>query len=258
MARGGRSGEKARPTIAEAATGAVNLAALAAGAIGAAALHSIPIAALGGIAYAALVAWDVVGERGGAKPRVSSLPDPKGLADAQTRAAIETIRGARRELDKVLAETSPDVQAHLAMALVSVDELEGRAASLAARAEDIARYLATTDARAVQRDIDQLAQRVTQTRDAEARAQYETARAARAEHLHVLVELANAKERIGASLLSIAATTEALPAKVVRMRALDAQAMDALSGSVKDELDEMNGEMRTLEETLTTLSQVTT
>jgi len=255
MARGGRGGPRA---LARAAGGALNLAALAAGAIGAAALHSIPVAALGGIAYAALVAWDLVGEGGGAKSaRVSLLPDAKTIEDAQTRAAIETIHGARRELDRVLGETSPDVQAHLAMALASVDELEGRAASLAARAEDIARYLATTNADAVKRDVEHLARRVEGTRDAEARAQYEAAHRARAEHFDVLAELANAKERIGASLISIAATMEALPAKVVRMRALDAQAMDALSGSVKDELDEMNGEMRTLEDTLTTLAQVT-
>src|SRR6185436_17845915 len=127
---------------------------------------------------------------------------------------------------------------------------EERAGSLARRAEDIARYLATVDPRVVQQDVQQLAVRIESTRDVEARAQYEAARKAREEHYTVLIELGNAKERVSATLLSIAATMEALPAKVVRMRALDAQAMDELSGSVKHELEQMNGEIRSLEETL--------
>ncbi len=68
-----------------------------------------------------------------------------------------------------------------------------------------------------------------------------------------MADLVAAKERIGASLLSIAATMEALPGKIVRMRALDAQAMDQLTGDVKDELDRMNVEIQSFEETLTTL-----
>jgi uncharacterized membrane protein len=101
-----------------------------------------------------------------------------------------------------------------------------------------------------------LAQRVSQTADAEARAQYQSALKARQELLQTLHDLVAARERIHASMLSIAATLEGLPAKIVRMRALDARAMDKLTGDVKDELDRMNGEISTFEETLRSLGEV--
>ena len=44
--------------------------------------------------------------------------------------------------------------------------------------------------------------------------------------------------------------------KIVRMRALDAHAMDQLTGDVKEELDRMNGEIRTFEETLKSVAEV--
>jgi hypothetical protein len=56
----------------------------------------------------------------------------------------------------------------------------------------------------------------------------------------------------------IVATLEGLPAKIVRMRALDAQAMDQLSGSMHDELDPMDVELKALEETLATLGEAAT
>ena len=59
--------------------------------------------------------------------------------------------------------------------------------------------------------------------------------------------------RCGGNLPILKRYMEALPGKVVRMRALDAQAMDQLTGDVKDELDRMNVEIQSFEETLTTL-----
>jgi hypothetical protein len=166
------------------------------------------------------------------------------------------ILGAKMEIEQALTETPPDVQANLAMALTSVTELEERAAKLALRSDDLAVYLSKTDPRVAQQDVDQLARRIEQTKDAEARAQYESAYAARKELVQTLVDLTNARERIHATMLSIAATLEGLPAKIVRMRALDAHAMDKLGGDVKEELDRMNGEIRNFEETLRTLSEV--
>ena len=72
----------------------------------------------------------------------------------------------------------------------------------------------------------------------------------------MLGDLANAKERIVASMLSIASTLEALSAKVVRMRTLDADAMDKLTFDVNDELERVNGEIKTFEDTLMTLGAI--
>lgn len=250
--------------VVAATTGIANIVVLGAAAVGAAALQSWPIIALGGVAYGALVAWDLVSgdkKKGpGETPRtpadVPRLLDPSEYKDAQTQAAVRMILGAKIEIDAAMQQTPEDVQANLFLALSSVAELEERAAKLALRSDDLSMYLSKRDPRVAQQDVDQLARRIQATQDPEARAQYESAHAAKKELVQTLIELGNARERIQATMLSIAATLEGLPAKIVRMRALDAHAMDKLGGDVKEELDRMNGEIRNFEETLRTLSEV--
>lgn len=246
--------------IASAVTGVLNLVVVGTAAVGAAALHSWAILALGGAAYGALVAWDLVGGKSAGKQHAAPVPEKLRRAsdykDASVQAAVRAITTARLDIDRVLEDTPQDVTGNLAVALVSVDELEERAAKMARRGEDLAEYLARTDPRVVEQDVNVLAQRAASTRDREARAQYEAAYAARKDHLSTLQDLLAARERILASLLSIAATLDGLPAKIVRMRALDAHAMDRLTGDVKEELDRMNSEIRTFEETLRSLGEV--
>ena len=73
---------------------------------------------------------------------------------------------------------------------------------------------------------------------------------AREEQLAVLTDIASAVERVYANLSRIVATLEGLSAKVVRMGAMDAQAMDNLSGDMNAELERMNLEIDTFEQTL--------
>ena len=240
-----------------AATGITNISVAGVAAVGAAALHSWPILALGAATYAALVAWDFVK----AEPKKSAseapaLDEPHLYKDQAIQGAVRTLATARIEVERILRDTPEDVKANLALALVSVEDLVTRAATLAKRGEVLAEYLATKDPRVVQQDVEDLKRRVARTADPEARAQYEAARASREEHLTVLHDLVTSKERIIASLLSIASSLEALPAKIVRMRALDADAMDKLTGDVNDELAGLNGEIRSFEETLKTLGEV--
>jgi hypothetical protein len=163
------------------------------------------------------------------------------------------ILAARRELERVLRETPAEVKSHLGVALGSVAELESRAARLVVRAEELARYLHSTDAEALRQQLGELEAQARRTSDDEARAHYENAQAARRDHLLALDDVSRARERIGANLARIGAALEGLPAKVVRLRALDAQAMDALSGNVNEELDSFNLEIKSFEETLQSL-----
>lgn len=243
--------------LVKAVTGPINMAVVGAAAVSAVAMHSWPVVALGGVAYAALVAWDLVtgSDKKAARDKRATLPEPGRLKDPATRSSVLAIVGAREELERVLEGTSDDVKTNLALALGSAEELVGRAAVLSRRSEELGKYLVTIDPRLLEQDVAQLRQRVATSKDPETRAQYDTARKAREEHLAVLVELRNAKERVNASLLGIAATLAGLPAKIVRMSALDAAAMDELSGSVKEELDRMNGELTSLEETLSSLTE---
>jgi hypothetical protein len=249
---------KAIVALGRAATGWLNLGVAGAAAIGAATLQSWPLLAVGGATYAALVAWDLVKkEKGasGASPEARALRPASEYTDAQTSVAVKAILGAKVEIDRVLAETPDDVQANLAVAIGSVASLLERASALADRAEDLSRYLATKDPRAVQQEVQSLRQRVSQTADPQARAQYETALASRQDHARSLQDLANARERVVASLLSIASSLDGLPAKIVHMRALDAAAMDKLGGDVNGELERVNDEMKSFEETLRSLGE---
>ncbi|HEY2514378.1 MAG TPA: hypothetical protein VGI39_26115 [Polyangiaceae bacterium] len=247
---------KAGSAFGRAATGLLNLGVVGAAAVGAAAIQSWTVLAVGGVTYAALVAWDLVKKERGGPGSVAAAPslgEPSSYQDPQTSNAVRGILVAKVEIDRVLAETPEDVQANLAHAVGSVSSLMDRAAGLAARCEDLAKYLATKDAAVVRQDVDSLRQRVARASDPQARAQYQTALASREEHVRSLQDLTDSRERVLASLLSIASSLEGLPAKIVHMRALDAAAMDKLGGDVNGELERVNDEMKTFEETLRTL-----
>lgn len=263
MANEGERGDGPRSPVGrvlgKAATGAVNLAVAGSAAVGAAALHSWPVLALGGVAYAALVAWDMASPRFWKQALAAppaALPDPDELLDHATRDAVRAILSARKELEAVLEETSDEVKGHLGQTLSSITELEQRSARLISRAEELARYLGKVSAAPVRQEITRLDEKARSARDPAARREYESARKAREEQLKALDDIAGARERVVANLSRIVATLEGLPAKIVRMRALDAQAMDQLSGSMHDELEHMNVELKAFEETLTTLGEM--
>ena len=68
-----------------------------------------------------------------------------------------------------------------------------------------------------------------------------------------LEELGAARDRVLASLARILTTLEGIPTQIVKLRALDAQAVDDFSGDVGEQLDRINVEMGAFEETLETL-----
>jgi hypothetical protein len=230
--------------------------------VAAAALGSWPILAIGGAAYAALVAWDLSSPDfwkkalGGVGPEAARLPAPAKLRDPALRKAVTGILGARAEVARVLAETPDDIKANLAGAIGQLAELERHAALLVQRGEGLFGYLATVDVAAARSELATVEARIQGARDAEARAQYQTAKTARIEQLQAIQDLDDAMDRVRAQLSTLVATLEGLAPKIVRMRALDAQAMDELSGSVTDELSHMNSEIRVFEETLKSLAEV--
>jgi hypothetical protein len=251
-----------RKILAKAASTWTSLGVAGTAAVAAAALGSWPILAIGGAAYAALVAWDASSPDfwkkalGAAGPESAKLPAPAAVKDPAMRRAVEGILAARTELARVLAETPDDVKANLAIAISQLAELERHASLLVARGSDLGSYLATCDAARVRGDIEELEGRMRASRDPEARAQYQAAKTARAEQLQAFGDIENASDRIRAQLSTVVATLEGLAPKIVRMRALDAQAMAELSGSVSDELTRMNGEIKVFEEALSSLAEV--
>lgn len=263
--RGG-VGERPRfsKVLARSATNTWGLLMAGAGAVAAAATGSWAILALGGAAYAAMVGleaanprtWKKAAPAGSLPPRARvELPVPDRISDPSTREAVAGLRSAQAELARVLAETPADVSSHLSEALSSLVELETRAARLVARAEDLARFLAQSGIDGVRQELVRLERRIASAADAQARAQLESAREAKREHLRAIEDIGRAKERVDANLHQIVAVLSGLPAKVMRMRALDDQAMDDLGGDVGEELDRMNADIRAFEETLRTVTE---
>jgi hypothetical protein len=254
---------KFRKVFAKAASTWTSLGVAGSALVAAAALGSWPLLAVGGAAYAALVAWDLASPDfwkkalGPGGPEAARLPPPAKIKDPALRKAVEGILGARAEVARVLEETPDDVKANLGGAIGQLAELERHAALLVGRGEGLAAYLETVDADAARRELADLDARIKSARDAEARNGYQTARGARVEQLQTIQELDDALDRIRAQLSTLVATLEGLGPKIVRMRALDAQALDELSGSMKDELSHMNSEIRVFEETLKSLAEVT-
>ncbi len=218
------------------------------------ALHSVAAIAVGGSALAAVVVWDAFGDRARA-PSVGPcrVRPPEAFRDAHTRAAITSIHAAHRALADTLARGARPLPVELDGAFDAVAQLERHADALAARAEEIARHLERIDTTALHRDVGTLARRAEDTRDAETRAHYEAARASRVAHMGALCELGRSKERIAAVLLAIAATLEAMPARVLQARGLGTGA--DVARDVRRELDNVTIEIASMEDTISTLEE---
>lgn len=236
-----------------AATGPLNLSVLGSAVIGAVALASWPIAAIGGAAYAALVASDISNAEFRKRVllgRPTALPEPRTLGDPEVRAAVERIASARRALEDVVKATPARIQRNVGTALAAIDELLGHGAGLAQRAEELSRYLAGVDAPAARREAEALTARASHTDDPDARASYDAAATAAHERVTALRDIATARDRALAHLARIETAIKAVPPKLVRLRALDDQASDALTGDFGAELERMNSDLRAFETAL--------
>lgn len=250
----------ASKVIGRAATGPLNLCVLGGAVAGAVALASWPIAAVGGAAFAALVASDVASPEfrrrvlSGRAPR--RLPRPDAFRDPAVAAIAGKIAASRAEIDRVVRGTPARVGHMIGGALAAVEELLGHAAALAARVDDASRYLATVSVAEIEREVGDLTAHAAKVSDAGARAGYQAAAAAGRERLASIQAIGAARERTFAHLSRIAATLAGVPAKLMRLRTLDDQASDALGGDVGAELDRMNVDLRAFEETLESLVEV--
>lgn len=246
--------------VAKSATSVLNLGVFGAAAAGAVALASWPIAALGGVAYAALVASDVANpefrRRALRRNATHPLPKPKELSDLALREVVVELQSAKDDIAGALRETPARVQRNLATTIDSIEELEGHAAVLVLRARDLGLYLEGVDVAQAAQESEKHRRRAAQSRDAGASREYELAAAAAAERASALADIVAGRERILANLTRIIATLRGVPPKIVRMRALDDRATDSLTGDFDRELSRLNTDLRAFEQTLEALVEV--
>lgn len=217
--------------------------------------HAVPVIAVGGLAWATLVSLKLLARPSPAGGEQDALPEPREFMDPAVTAQIGALRRARDERAVVLAESPVSVRDSMGAALDGVPELEQHAVVLARRAESLGDYLRTQDRGAITSDARRMADAAKGTSDAQAAAEYGRAVAERGEQIRALDDIAGARDRALANLSRIVSALSALPAKIVRMRALDDAALDALGGDVSADLARLNEELRLFENTLSSLAQ---
>ena len=228
--------------------------AAAAGAV-AVGIGSVPLGVFGAAAFVVTLAARALRPK---KRRTAddSLPDLEQIVDTDTRTTVEQLREAKAALESVLADTPPDVLTTMTTTLSSITEMEQYAARLIQRSEEIAHHLASVDLPALVTEVKQLNGKMASTKDPEARKTFEQAKTARMDEIRSLKELKTAKDRIDANLERVTAVLCALPTKIVHMRALDAQAMDRISGDMQKELAAVGSELETSEKVIKQLGKV--
>ena len=239
------------PSVARALVNPVGLGVVAGAATVAVALTNPLVAAVGGGVYLCTVAIDAIRRsRKKRKKKLAPIPgmkDPEDIRDPNTRAAVQRMLDNKRALQAVLDDAPPDIMVHLTQTLATLDELEGHAVRLVDRAEEVTRFLSGVNLPALVGEVKQLATRAAAAKDPAARTSFEEAKQAKMEQIRSLKEMRAAKERVDANLMRVVAVLGALPTKVAHMRALDAQAMDQLSGDIRHDLDVVDRELETSE-----------
>jgi hypothetical protein len=249
-----RAVSESKPSVAGALVNPVGLGVVAGAATVAIALTNPLIGVVGGGVYLATVAIDAI-RRSRAKrkrkgPSIPMMKDPDDIRDPATRAAVQKILANKATLQKVLDETPADLQVHLTKTLGSLDELEMYAVRLVERAEDLTAHLANMNLPALVAEVKQLATRAVAAKDPATRQSFEEAKQARMEEIRSLKEIKTTKDRIDANLMRVVAVLGALPTKVVHMRALDAQALDQLSGDISHDLSAIGDELKVSEQVI--------
>lgn len=168
--------------------------------------------------------------------------------------AVKGLHRARSELARTLQGTPASVLEHVGPALTSVRDLEAQAVILLDRGEALGGYLRTQNVDELADEVARVVREMQSVTDLAARAEYERTVTARREQLATLGDIRSARDRVVANLSRIVATLDGLPSRLVRLRALDAQALDALGDEVGGELDAMVHEIRVFEDTLRELA----
>jgi len=240
------------PSVARALVNPVGVGVAAGAATVAIALTNPIIGIVGGGVYLATVAIDAFRRRRkkskrAAAANVFGMRHPEDIHDEATRNAVKKSLANRATLQKVLDETPEDIKIGIKNTLDSLDDLERQAVRLVERAEDITIHLSKINLPALVTEVKQLAQRAASAKDPEARKSFDEAKTARMDEVRALKDLRATKERIDANLMRVVAIFGSLPTKLVQLRALDAQAMDRLSGDMQQDLDTIGKELEVQE-----------
>lgn len=143
---------------------------------------------------------------------------------------------ARRDLEKLAVQLSPLVK---------------RSLRIAARKQQLVKYLHNVDERALANYTANLRQRIAATQDPVSRAQYEQALKAREAELETYQAISQAAGRIDSQLETVEATFASWKAKVIRIKTVDVSGASMVTEGLDQELAMLNSDIDLLEGSVT-------
>jgi len=242
--------------VLEAALGTLNLVVAGCAGLVAAALHSLPVAALGAVAYFALVAWDSMNPEFQARVRKKYAPPGPNIEqllqarDARVKRFASALLETRSARARAFEDAPQSARSFLEAALGQVPQLEAHAQVLLERLEALRSYLAEGSPAAIRTDLEGLEARRAQTGDAETREQLAAAIEAKQGQVRTLEELERTCERIDSNLTNVVTVLEGVPARLHQLRALDEQNRASYQQDVSGDLARLDAELAAFEETL--------
>jgi hypothetical protein len=186
----------------------------------------------------------------GVDPTLRALPAPAALHDPMLRTLAAQIRVARAHVSRVVADAPEGVEDTFHATVTQLDDLEGGAALLIRRADQIGRWLDTVDKNAIRAEVARLETMIARTSDLEARRAYLDAQRARGEQLRAIDEVTLDHERALAAAMRVAAALESLPAALVRLKLLGSQHREEVAADLDEQLRKLRTELQHAEQTL--------
>jgi hypothetical protein len=171
-----------------------------------------------------------------------TAPLPK-LSSPTFRAIVGEIDRSQREVERSVDAAPAPLAAALRPLVAQSREVVAEAHDLASKGEVIEQYLATSNPRQLQDQINGLDIQIANTRDDYTRQQLQEARAALIDRQRNATDLETYIGRINAQLANIDASLDNVLAETVRLRTADAVAASSMSGQVADRLRDMKADM---------------
>jgi DNA repair exonuclease SbcCD ATPase subunit len=208
---------------------------------------------LGLLAYAAMV---FLTARDPELMMLAQRPARPRLSSPTFRAQLDAIERTQQEIGRSAAQAGGALTRLLAPIGEQARELVEQAYTLCDKGQVIERYLATTNQRALQDQINGMNQQLAATQDAYTRQQLEETRQALTERQQHARDLETYIGRILAQLQNISASLDNVLAETVRLRTADAVSADTATNQVAQRLSDLKSDMDAFQRVLdTALSQ---
>jgi Type IV secretory pathway, VirB3-like protein len=208
---------------------------------------------LGLLAYAAMV---FLAARDPQLIELAQRPARPRLSSPTFRAQLDAIERTQQEIGRSATQAGGALSRLLDPISVQARELVEQAYTLCDKGQIIERYLATTNQRALQDQINGVDQRLAGTQDAYTRQQLQETRDALAERQQNSRDLETYVGRILAQLQNISASLDNVLAETVRLRTADAVSADTATNQVAQRLSDLKSDMDAFQRVLdTALSQ---